>query len=325
MSQPALLAVRNLTVRFNTRRGWVTAVDNVSLDLRPGETLGVVGESGAGKSTLALALMRLIDPPGEISAGHLEFEGRDLIALSAKEMEHIRGNRIAIIFQDPVATLNPVYRVGDQIAEALILHRGVSKQEAWARAVKALSEVGMSSPEIRAKSYPHQLSGGMQQRAVIAAAIALEPALIIADEPTAALDATIQAQILDLMQELIVRHASSLVLVAHNLAVVAQVADTIAVMYAGRLVEMGRTSEVLDHPKHPYTLGLIECIPSVNKVLPRLKQIPGIMPDLESLPSGCAFRVRCDFCREPDCLEAPLLRETSPDRWVACHFPLTER
>lgn len=322
MSERTLLSVRDLTVRFNTRRGWVTAVDGVSLDLRSGETLGVVGESGGGKSTLALALMRLIDPPGEITGGRVEFEGRDLMALSAGEMDQIRGNRIAMIFQDPVATLNPVYRVGDQIAEALILHRGVSKRDAWARAVKALSEVGMSSPELRAKSYPHQLSGGMQQRAVIAAAIALEPALIIADEPTAALDATIQAQILDLMRELIARHGSSLVLVAHNLAVVAEVANVIAVMYAGRVVELGRTSQVLERPHHPYTLGLIECIPSIEKVSPRLKQIAGIMPSLESLPSGCSFRVRCDFCREPDCLDAPRLRELSRGQWVACHFPL---
>jgi len=318
-----LLSVQNLSVCFHTRKNTLTAVDDVSFALPAGVTLGLVGESGAGKSTVAFSILRLIDSPGEIVSGRIEFEGRDLMALSEQEMEGIRGNRICMIFQDPMVTLNPVYRIGDQIAEGLILHRGSSKKEAHERAITALREVAMPSPELRARAYPHELSGGMQQRAIIAAAIALDPALIIADEPTTALDATIQAQILELLSRLIKRHSTSLILVTHNLAVVAEMADMIAVMYAGRIIEMGYKADILDHPLHPYTVGLLESVPSMAKTTSRIKQIPGLMPSLDDLPPGCSFSPRCSSCRTPDCFERPPLREISPGRWVACHFPLT--
>ena len=318
-----LLIVQGLTVRFRRRRGALTAVDGISFTLRAGETLGLVGESGAGKSTVAFAIVRLIDPPGKIVSGHVEFEGRDLLALSEREMSAVRGNRIGMIFQDPMSTLNPVYRVGDQIAEGLIVHRRLSRREARARAVESLHAVGIPSAAVRARAYPHQLSGGMQQRVTIAAAIALEPALIIADEPTTALDVTIQAQILELMAGLIERKDTSLILVTHNLAVVAEVADRVAVMYGGRIVEMGPKVAVLDQAHHPYTRGLLESIPSMTKRAGRLTQIPGIMPSPDALPSGCAFRTRCAFSRLPECLVAPPLRELAPGRLVACHFPLT--
>ena len=318
-----LLTVENLSVCFHTRRGTVTAVDNVSFSLPAGVTLGLVGESGAGKSTVAFSILRLIEPPGESMSGRVEFQGQDLMALSNKEMEKIRGNRICMIFQDPMSTLNPVYRIGDQITEGLLLHRGISRKEAREQAVMALREVGIPSPELRARAYPHELSGGMQQRAIIAAGIALKPALIIADEPTTALDATIQAQILDLLDELIHLHSASLILVTHNLAVVAEMADLVAVMYAGRIVEMGSKNEVLDDPLHPYTIGLLDSVPSTTRATRRIKQIPGMIPSLDDLPSGCRFRPRCDSCRMPDCLEDPPLREVSPGRWVACHFART--
>ena len=320
-SSPALLTVDNLTVRFRLRRASLTAVDDVSFSLQAGVTLGLVGESGAGKSTVAYAIMRLIEAPGEIVSGRIEFEGQDLMNLSERELEQIRRNRICMIFQDPMTTLNPVYRVGDQISEGLILHRGVSRSEARERTVGALREAGIPSPELRASAYPHQLSGGMQQRAIIAAGIALEPALIIADEPTTALDATIQAQILDLLGELIIRRSTSLILVSHNLAVVAEMADRIAVMYAGRVVEVSEKNAMLDGALHPYTLGLLKSVPSTTQVSARIKQIPGVMPSLQDLPTGCSFRPRCEFCRTPECLETPPLREVSPGRWVACHFP----
>jgi oligopeptide/dipeptide ABC transporter ATP-binding protein len=317
-----LLSVQGLTVRFHRRRGAVTAVDGVSFSLRAGETLGLVGESGAGKSTVAFAIVRLIDPPGEIASGRVEFEGRDLSRLSEREMSAVRGNRIGMIFQDPMSTLNPMCRVGDQIAEGLIVHRGLSRREARARAVESLHAVGIPSAAMRANAYPHQLSGGMQQRVTIATAVALEPALIIADEPTTALDVTIQAQILDLMAGLVERRDSSLILVTHNLAVVAEVADRVAVMYGGRLVEMGPKAGVLDQAAHPYTRGLLDSIPTMTKRAARLTQIQGIMPSPDALPSGCAFRTRCALCRLPECLVAPPLREATPGRWVACHFPL---
>jgi peptide/nickel transport system ATP-binding protein len=322
MSDAPLLSVRGLTVRFNTSAGALIAVDGVGFDLAPGEIIGIVGESGAGKSTVADALMRLIDPPGEIVSGSALFEGRDLMALDERAMQAIRGNRICMIFQDPMATLDPLMRVGEQIAEGLMQHRGLSRKSARARAVRALDQVGIPAPEVRARDYPHQMSGGMQQRCIIAAAVAMEPALIIADEPTTALDATIQSQIVDLLVELTHRLGTALLLVTHNIALVAEVTDRIAVMYGGTLVELGAKGAVLDAPRHPYTAALIETIPRMDEPERALTPITGMMPGLASLPRGCPFHPRCGRTHLPDCHSRPLLTEPVPGHRVACHFPL---
>jgi oligopeptide/dipeptide ABC transporter ATP-binding protein len=293
---PALLDVRDLTTEFVTaRRGTsrpVRAVDGVSLHIGRGETLGLVGESGSGKSVTALSIIRLVSFPGRITGGSVIFEGRDLASLHEGELRHIRGARIGFVFQEPMTALNPVFTVGDQIAEALVVHRVARGAAARARAIELLDAVRMPDPSRRARDYPHQLSGGMRQRALVAAAIACQPSLLIADEPTTALDVTIQAEILDLLAAMRDRIGLSLLLITHDLGVVARLADRVAVMYAGRVVEEGTVHDVLASPQHPYTRGLLASLPGATPGS-RLRAIPGTVPDLAALPPGCAFAPRC--------------------------------
>ncbi|NOX62972.1 MAG: ABC transporter ATP-binding protein [Chloroflexi bacterium] len=316
MTQEPLLELRNLTTVFPTRRGEVRAVESVNLSLAPGEVLGLVGESGCGKSTVLLSIMRLIRRPGHIAEGEIRFQGRDLRALSEGEMRRVRGREIAMIFQDPLSTLNPAFRVGDQIRESLRLHHIVDGRWPWPldmgarrrekeRVIQLMEEVGIPSPDARYKAYPHEFSGGMQQRALIAIALACEPRLILADEPTTALDVTIQAQILDLMKRINERRGTGIILVTHDLGVAAEFCHRIAVMYAGRIVEMGSVDEVIESPQHPYTQGLLDCIPRLGRERQPLSPIPGNVPDLATLPPGCSFAPRCPLAR-PVCESGPI-------------------
>ncbi len=313
-----LLRVDGLQTHFFTRKGVVRAVDGISFGLKRGEILGLVGESGAGKSITGFSIIRLIDPPGRIVNGKILLEGRNLLQLDAATMDAIRGDHISMIFQDPQTSLNPVLSIGRQLTETICYHRqDVSGKEAQARSVEMLRQVGIASPLKRLRSYPHQLSGGMQQRMVIAMALINNPKLLIADEPTTALDVTIQAQILMLMKKLCEQYDSSLVLITHDISVVAQMCHRVAVMYAGRIVEYGEKSDILYHPLHPYTRGLIACLPKLNETRDRLYQIPGVMPSLLDLPAGCYFRNRCPDAGD-NCLEYPELRWIN-GRHVACH------
>ncbi len=287
------LEVRGLQTRFHTRVGVLPVVDGVSFTLGRGKVLGLVGESGSGKSVTGFSIMGLVDAPGRVEGGQVLFRGRDLVQLPAEERRSLRGNRIAMIFQDPMATLNPVLRIDTQMMEAVHAHRKVSHREAREQAAAALARMGIPSPEERLRAYPHQLSGGMRQRVAIAIALLHGPDLIIADEPTTALDVTIQAQILSEMQTLVRETGMALIWISHDLSVVAGLADEIAVMYAGRIVEHGTVDDVLDHPQHPYTQGLIGSLPSANRRGARLKQIPGMAPNLLQMPPGCAFAPRC--------------------------------
>jgi len=303
-----LLEVKNLQTHFPTKAGLVKAVDGVSFYIGKGELLGLVGESGCGKSITALSVMRLISPPGQIVGGEILFEGEDLLKAAGERMRQIRGNDIAMIFQDPMTSLNPVYTVGNQIGEALRLHRGLSKKEAREAAIEAMREVSIPDPARRVDDYPHQLSGGMRQRVMIAMALACDPKLLIADEPTTALDVTIQAQILELLDEL--RHTRELavLLITHDLGVVAEVADRVAVMYTGRIVEESPVEELFENPKHPYTVGLLNSVPKLRSHLAekekRLSTIEGIVPKPTNLPVGCHFAPRCvrriDICDDFD-------------------------
>ncbi len=299
-----LLEVLNLETHFPTRSGLVRSVNDVSFHIDEGEMLGLVGESGCGKSVTALSVMRLIAPPGKIVGGTISFRGKDLSQLSDEEMRAIRGNDIAMIFQDPMTSLNPVYTVGEQIAEALRLHRGLSKKDAWDAAVEAMKEVSIPAPERRAGDYPHQLSGGMRQRIMIAMALACDPELLIADEPTTALDVTIQAQILELLNELRSTRKLSVLLITHDLGVVAETADRVCVMYTGKIVEQGTVDEIFETPKHPYTQGLLRSVPKLaaggSIVEERLQTIDGTVPSPTHLPPGCHFAPRCSF-RMPKC------------------------
>lgn len=317
--QPTL-DVRHLSTSFYTRAGVLPAVRDVSLRLQPGRILGLVGESGSGKSVTGFSILGLVDEPGRISAGEVLFQGRDLTQLSPKELRHLQGNRIAMIFQDPMMTLNPVLRVDTQMIEAVRAHRSVSRREARAHAGRTLALMGIPSPEERLNAYPHQLSGGMRQRVAIAIALLHAPDLIIADEPTTALDVTIQAQILSEVQKLVRQQNTSLIWITHDLSVVAGLVDDVAVMYAGRIVEQGSVDDVLDRPLHPYTQGLIDSLPSRNQRGQRLRQIPGMTPDLQSLPAGCAFAARCPRASEA-CAEEPENREIEPGRHVRCFHP----
>ena len=293
-----LLEVRHLQTHFATKRGEVRAVDGVSFHLQHGETLCLVGESGCGKSVTALSILRLIAPPGRIAGGEILFEGHDLLKLSDAEMRALRGNDIAMIFQDPMTSLNPVFTVGEQIAEAIRLHRGVSKREAWNQAVEGMRDVMIPAPEVRAKNYPHEMSGGMRQRVMIAMALACDPKLLIADEPTTALDVTIQAQILDLLNELRERRKLALLLITHDLGVVAETADRVAVMYAGQIVEEAPVRELFAQPRHPYTEGLLRAVPKLGSKQAghaRLQTIEGIVPNPLELPPGCRFAPRCAY------------------------------
>ncbi len=317
---PSLLEVKDLEVKFALRAGELTAIDGVSFSLEKGQRLGLVGESGAGKSVTGFAIIKLISKPGYISGGKILFDGRDLASLSAEEMREIRGNRISMIFQDPMMTLNPVLTVGTQMTETLHAHRGIGKKQAESIALEKLQKVQIPSPEKRLRQYPHELSGGMRQRIVIAIALLTDPALIIADEPTTALDVTIQAEIMDLLLALCRAEGMGLILITHDLGVVSQVTERIAVMYAGKIVEKGPTGAISADPKHPYTQGLIKALPGSMQPRSRLNQIPGMMPTLMSIPKGCAFHPRCEL-REPICseIEPPLLPLKAPDRMVACH------
>ncbi|MBK6536074.1 MAG: ABC transporter ATP-binding protein [Deltaproteobacteria bacterium] len=292
----ALLSIRHLCTEFATDEGRLRAVDDVSFDLPPGGALGLVGESGCGKSVTSLSVLRLIQSPGRIASGQILFEGRDLLSLSEREMRKVRGAHIGMIFQEPMSSLNPVYTVGDQIAEVLTLHRQLPRRAAWERAIDLLTQVGIPSPAERAGAYPHQLSGGMRQRVMIAMALACEPKLLIADEPTTALDVTIQAQIIELLRDLRARLGMAVLLITHDLGLVAEFAEDVVVMYAGRVVERAPVAELFADPRHPYTQGLLRSVPSYGDNLGarRLPTIPGMVPDLRSLPSGCRFRDRCD-------------------------------
>ena len=289
-----LLSVNNLEVQFALRQGAVTALRDLNFTLKRGERLGVVGESGAGKSVLGFSIINLISKPGSITKGEVVYEGQNLAVMNNNQLRSIRGNRIAMIFQDPMMTLNPVLTIGDQMVECLHAHRKISKAEARAIALDKLQQVQIPSPDTRLDQYPHELSGGMRQRIVIAISLLLDPDLIIADEPTTALDVTIQAEIMGLILNLCEEHNVALMLITHDLGVVAEVTQTTMVMYAGRIIEQGPTQDIIHHPRHPYTQGLINALPQMATPGQRLNQIPGSMPSLQSIPDGCAFRLRCD-------------------------------
>lgn len=292
-NQTPLLEVRNLKTYFYTEDGVVHAVDGVDFYVNSGEVLGIVGESGCGKSVTSLSIMRLISAPGKIEAGEIFFEGKDLVKATEEEMMKIRGNRVSMIFQQPQSALNPVFRAGDQISEVLNIHQDFGKEAGRKRAVELLKLVGIPEPESRAQSFPHELSGGMAQRVMIAMALACVPDLLIADEPTTALDVTIQAQILDLMRDMRTQLGSAMILITHDLGVIAEMADRVAVMYAGEIVEQSPVASLFDEPLHPYTKGLIGSIPILGEVRERLDVIPGSVPNLVNLPTGCRFAPRC--------------------------------
>jgi len=316
------LQVANLRTHFFTRAGVVKAVDGVDFSIAKGEVMGLVGESGSGKSITGFSLIGLIDPPGRIVDGSIKFKGEEIANAPEDRLRKLRGNRIAMIFQDPMMTLNPVLRIDTQMVEAIEAHRKMPKQEAWDRARDTLGMVGIPSPDERMRAYPHQLSGGMRQRVAIATAFLNEPDLIIADEPTTALDVTIQAQIIYEAQNLCRRTGASLIWITHDLAVVAGLADKISVMYAGRIVEQGGTDDVIDRPVHPYTVGLLGSVPSANKRGQRLQQIAGMTPNMLSLPVGCAFKERCPR-RTETCETVPALAHDH-DRAFRCHHPHIE-
>ncbi len=317
-----LLQVRDLRTWFDTFGGTVKAVDGASFDVGRGEIVGLVGESGGGKSMIGYSIMRLIDPPGRIAGGRILFDGKDLCTLDERALRKIRGREIAMIFQDPMTALNPLYTIGEQLDEMLRLHTDLSARDRRLRCIEMLHEVGIPQPEARLGNYPHQFSGGMRQRVVIAIAMIAGPRLLIADEPTTALDVTIQAQLLRLMKHAVEKRGASLILITHDLAAVSQMADRIVVLYCGRIVERGRARDVIERPRHPYTRGLLDSIPHQGIKRRRLSQIPGTVPDIRKLPEGCAFAARCPMA-------APVCRERYPDlvagpsgHAVACHFPL---
>jgi oligopeptide/dipeptide ABC transporter ATP-binding protein len=323
-----LLSIRGLRTHFYTEAGVAKAVDGVDLDVLPGEVLGLVGESGSGKSVTALSILRLVpDPPGRIVSGEIRFKGRDLLKLAWEEVRAIRGKEISMVFQEPMTSLNPVFTIGMQVMEVILAHETVSRQAAHARAVEMLTEVGIPDAPARMDQYPHELSGGMRQRVMIAMALALTPALLIADEPTTALDVTIQAQILDLMLEMKARHeASAVLLITHNLAVVAETCDRVAVMYGGKIQEVAPVGELFHAPLHPYTQGLLASLPRVDGMkADRLTMIPGSVPDIHSLPVGCKFVTRCSERFEPCPDIEPPLVEITPGHWVRCHLHTVAR
>ncbi len=322
-----LLEVQNLKTGFKTDEGAFRAVDDVSFYVKKGQTLGIVGESGCGKSVTSLSVMRLIQKPGSIESGKILFKGQDLLSLSEDKMRTIRGNEIAMIFQEPMTSLNPVYTIGDQIEEAVLLHqKDLSKPQARERAIEMLRLVGIPAPEKRFHEYPHQLSGGMRQRVMIAMAISCNPELLIADEPTTALDVTIQAQILDLMRKLQKEFNAGMILITHDLGVVAEMCQEVAVMYAGRIVEFGTVEDIFYRPKHPYTRGLLDSIPhfETGHKLDQLKTIKGMVPSLYNLPVGCRFADRCPYAQD-DCRAIyPTLENMRGIHKVACHHPLSQ-
>jgi oligopeptide/dipeptide ABC transporter ATP-binding protein len=313
--------VRDLRTHFHDGGAVARAVDGVSFDIARGETVAVVGESGSGKSVTALSILRLIRSPGRIESGSsIAFEGRELLSLSEDEMRKIRGNRIAMIFQEPMSALNPVLTVGEQIAEVVRVHTKASRKEAWDRAIEMLSLTGLSAPRDRATEYPHQLSGGMRQRVMIAMALVLRPALLIADEPTTALDVTIQAQILELLQSLQQQLGMAVLLITHDLGVVAEVANRVVVMYGGEVVERATVTELFASPHHPYTEGLMSAMPRLDRKSDRLVTIPGVVPPATSWPAGCRFRDRCSYAWERCELEHPPLYPIEKDHDSRCHL-----
>jgi peptide/nickel transport system ATP-binding protein len=315
-----LLDIQGLKTHFFTEDGVVKAVDGVDIYVKKGECLGVVGESGCGKSQTMMSVMRLIGPPGRTVEGSITYDGKQLLNLSEKEMTDIRGNKISMIFQQPQTCLNPVFKVGDQIAEVLEIHQGLNKKEALARAVELLRMVGIPEPQKRANAYPHEISGGQAQRVMIAMALACQPTLLIADEPTTALDVTIQAQILDLMRDLRSKTNTAIILITHDLGVVAEMCERVVVMYAGQIVEEADVTTIFKNPKHPYTKGLIGSTPVLGDVRERLEVIPGSVPNLLNPPPGCRFEPRCQLCegaaRERCRAELPPLREIEPGHFV---------
>ncbi len=316
-----LLEVQDLKTYFHTEDGLARAVDGVSWSIHPGETLALVGESGCGKSVSALSVMKLVQqPPGRYEGGRILYQGRDLLTASEPQMRHIRGNQIAMIFQEPMTSLNPVYTVGNQIVEAVELHQDMRGQAALDHAVQMLAKVGIPDPAQRVREYPHQMSGGMRQRVMIAMALSCNPDLLIADEPTTALDVTIQAQILLLLKQLQTDTGMAVLLITHDLGVVAEVADRVAVMYAGKIVELAEVNELFEHPLHPYTQGLLRCVPKLEADQDRLEVIPGHVPNPLSFPSGCRFHPRCPLGHDDTTCQGqePELRELRPDHWVSC-------
>ena len=315
----SLLEVKGLRTHFASERGEVRAVDGVDLRLERGRTLGIVGESGCGKSVTALSIMGLIpQPPGRIAAGEVLLDGEDLLKQSPARLRDLRGDKLAMIFQEPMTSLNPAFRVGEQIAEALIRHKRISLKEANLASVEMLRRVRIPSPEQRARDYPHQLSGGMRQRVMIAMALACNPQLLIADEPTTALDVTIQAQILELMRTLRAELGTSIILITHDLGVVAELADEVMVMYAGQVVERCEARRLFAEPQHPYTIGLLGSIPRLHLEQERLAAIEGVVPDAAAFPEGCRFHPRCPFAIEQCRRENPALREITPNHFAAC-------
>ncbi len=319
LSKEALVEVKNLKTYFYIEEGVVKAVDGVDFEIYPGETLGVVGESGCGKSVTSLSIMRLVEsPPGRIEAGEIKFKGKDLTKIPEKEMRKIRGNDISMIFQEPMTSLNPVYTVGDQIMEAIMLHKKVDRKEARKQAINMLQKVGIPLPEQRVDEYPHQLSGGMRQRVMIAMSLSCDPQLLIADEPTTALDVTIQAQILELMNSLKESYGMAIMMITHDLGVIAEVSDRVAVMYAGKVVEYTDVDKLFDDPKHPYTWGLMNSIPKLDKDVDRLEAIPGSVPSPLNFPEGCKFNTRCPLA-EGKCYDVePPLEDTDGGHMVRC-------
>ncbi len=320
-----LLEVRNLHTQFFTEDGVVPAVDGVDLYVDAGETLGVVGESGSGKSVTSLSVMRLVSRPGRITEGEILFEGKDILKLPESEMRSIRGNRISMIFQEPMTSLNPVYTVGDQIAEAVVLHQKKSRRAGFEQAVEMLKRVGIPSPERRAREYPHQMSGGMRQRVMIAMALSCNPKMLIADEPTTALDVTIQAQILELMREMQSDFGSSILIITHDLGVVAETATRVDVMYAGKIVEEADVKTLFAVPHHPYTEGLLSSIPRLDTPKGRLHVIEGVVPNPLNFPKGCRFWPRCQYARDICREKEPPLEEVAPGVKAACWVPISER
>jgi peptide/nickel transport system ATP-binding protein len=322
---PAVLEIEDLKTHFFTAAGVVKAVDGVSYSVRKGETLGVVGESGCGKSVTALSILRLVaDPPGRIVGGAIRFQGRNLLEIDQSGMESVRGNDISMIFQEPMTSLNPLFTVGHQISEAIAVHQGVGKREAMRMAVEMLRRVSIPQPEERAHSYPHQMSGGMRQRVMIAMALSCNPQVLIADEPTTALDVTIQAQILDLLRELQQAYGMAIILITHDMGVVAENADRVIVMYAGRKVEEAEVDDLFERPAHPYTRGLLASIPHLDEATAatpsrtRLNEIKGLVPSLMHLPQGCSFAPRCSYATDQCRTAPPPLEQHWPGHWVAC-------
>ena len=312
-----ILEIKDLVIEYHTDDAVIHALNGVSLTVRRGETIGLVGETGAGKTTIAKSIMRILQvPPAKYCGGSIVFDGQDVLTLTEKEMRKIRGNKISMIFQDPMTALNPVQRIGDQIAEAVSLHNPVKKAEAKLRAVEMLEMVGI--PAERYGEYPHQFSGGMKQRVVIAMALACNPTMLLADEPTTALDVTIQAQVLEMMSELKEKFGTSVIMITHDLGIVAETCDSVAVVYAGEIIEYGTSEDIFDRTAHPYTVGLFNSLPQLDSTEPRLKPINGLMPDPARLPTGCKFHDRCPYATDECSQQVPEVTEVSPGHLVKC-------